>query len=202
MTDARLPGRWLMDPTMRTLGADLWTVFSWALMWSAEQGTDGLIPQHMLPLLHPSGATTDHAEALVQAGLWKADGDGYRVRGWERTQSLAADVEHQRERNRRKQQAHRERSRVTGYVTGYVPGESPRTGQERLGEAEERSGKDLSDGPGTTRERARETPRRESPDERLRRLMATAEAMERTDASAISSSAEPATGWPVRAIPQ
>lgn len=189
MTDARLPGRWLMDPTMRTLGANLWTVFSWALMWSAEQGTDGLIPRHMLPLLHPSGATTDHADALVRVGLWEAEGDGYRVREWERTQSLAADVEHQRERNRRKQQAHRERARITGDVPGYVPGESRRRGQA---EAEARPGS-LSDGAGTTRGRTRE-----SPDERLHRLMATADAMER----AHPSPAAPVTDWPVRAIPE
>ena len=79
MTDARLPGRWLMDPAIRALGADHWTVFSWALMWSAEQGTDGRIPRHMLPLLHPNGATVADAEALVRVGLWEADGDDYRV---------------------------------------------------------------------------------------------------------------------------
>lgn len=189
MTDARLPGRWLMDPTIRTLGADRWTVFSWALMWSAEQGTDGLIPRHMLPLLHPDGATAEDAEALVNVGLWDAEGDGYRVRDWARTQSLAADVEHQRERNRRKQQAHRERARERDGVTGYVTGQSPRRGEERPGEA--RPGEaPTSRNAGTTRERTRE-----SPDERMRRLMATADALD-----AAASSPAMITEWPVREV--
>lgn len=188
MTDARLPGRWLMDPTIRTLGPDRWTVFSWALMWSAEQGTDGLIPRHMLPLLHPKGATAEDAEALVSMGLWEAEGDGYRVRDWERSQSLAADVEHQRERNRRKQQAYRERARERDDVTGYVTEESP-----RRGEAEERPAvkAGISE---TTRTGARGSrPRSESPDERFRRLTALADAMEDATPSA--------TAWPTREVP-
>lgn len=195
MTDARLPGRWLMDPTIRTLGADRWTVFSWALMWSAEQGTDGMIPRHMLPLLHPSGATVEDAEALVGVGLWDAEGDGYRVRDWERTQSLAADVEHQRERNRRKQQAHRDRARERDGVTGYVTGVSPRRGEA---EAEARPGPARTSGEnaGTTHAGPRESrPRREGPDERLRRLNALAD---ETDAA---FSLAPITDWPVREVP-
>ncbi|WP_430645344.1 hypothetical protein [Agromyces sp. GXS1127] len=192
MTDARLPGRWLVDPTIRTLGADRWTVFSWALMWSAEQGTDGLIPSHMLPLLHPSGATTKDAEALVSLGLWEVEGDGYRVREWGRTQSLAADVEHQRERNRRKQQAFRERARQQEDVTGYVTGESP-----RRGEAEERPGEAKpSEGDKTTRARTRANAHREGPDERIRRLLDAADALE------AAPNPPPAAEWPVRSIPE
>ena len=45
MTDARLPGRWLNDPTLDALTDRLWRVHSGALMWSNEHGTDGLIPR-------------------------------------------------------------------------------------------------------------------------------------------------------------
>ncbi|MDT0182471.1 hypothetical protein Q9S36_20040 [Microbacterium sp. ARD31] len=184
-----------MDPAVRALGADLWTVFSWALMWSAEQGTDGLIPRHMLTLLHPNGGTVANAEALVSVGLWEAEGDDYRVKGWERTQSLAADVEHQRERNRLKQQAHRQRARERDGVTGYVTGKSHRRGEA---EAEARPGpaRTSGDNAGSTRVGAREgRPLRESPDERFRRLSDLADELDS------SPSAAPVTEWPVREIP-
>lgn len=142
MTDARLPGRWLTDPHLEALSDRLWRVHTGALMWSAEQGTDGLIPRRTLRLLHPEIATADDARALVDAGLWAVDGDEFQVLDWARSQTLAADIEHQRERNRQKQRAHRARLNaeranrdVTDDVTGYVPGESQRLGEDRLGEA-------------------------------------------------------------------
>ncbi len=142
MTDARLPGRWLTDPHLEELSDRLWRVHTGALMWSAEQGTDGLIPRRTLRLLHPEIATLEDAHALVEAGLWDVAGDEFQVLDWARSQTLAADIEHQRERNRQKQRAHRarlnaERSNgdATDDVTGYVPGESQRLGEDRLGEA-------------------------------------------------------------------
>lgn len=142
MTDARLPGRWLTDPHLEALSDRLWRVHTGALMWSAEQGTDGLIPRRTLRLLHPEIATPDDAHALVEADLWDAAGDEFQVLDWARSQTLAADIERQRERNRQKQRAHRARlnadrssADVTDDVTGYVPGESQRLGEDRLGEA-------------------------------------------------------------------
>ena len=68
MTDARLPGRWLTDPHLEALSDRLWRVHTGALMWSAEQGTDGLLPRRTLRLLHPEIATLDDAQALVDHG--------------------------------------------------------------------------------------------------------------------------------------
>jgi hypothetical protein len=152
MTDARLPGRWLTDPTLDAISDRLWRVHSNALMWSAEQGTDGLIPRTTLRLLHPEAATPEDARGLVTAGLWTAEGTAYRVLQWEQTQTMAAVVEHQRERNRLKNQALRDRERqkrahptpppvepspVTGHVTGYAGGQD-RQGQDRSGQASEK----------------------------------------------------------------
>lgn len=148
MTDARLPGRWLHDPAMESLTDRLWRVHTGALMWSNDHGTDGLIPRRTLRLLHPDGATPLDGQGLVSAGLWASEGDGFRVLGWALTQSLAADVEHQRERNRLKNQTLRERERqkrtaaperspgmpaAPGHVTGHVVGQD-RTGQDRQGQ--------------------------------------------------------------------
>lgn len=148
MTDARLPGRWLNDPILDTLSDRLWRVHTGALMWSSEQGTDGLIPRRTLRLLHPDGATVDDARGLVSTGLWAAEGEAFRVRAWEQTQTPAAVVEHQRERNRLKNQALRDRERakraatpehprVTGHVTGYAAGQD-RPGQDRTGQASDK----------------------------------------------------------------
>lgn len=154
MTDARLPGRWLTDPTLDAISDRLWRVHSNALMWSAEQGTDGLIPRTTLRLLHPEAGNAEDARGLIAAGLWTAEGTAYRVLHWEQTQTPAALVEHQRERNRLKNQALRDRERqkrahpgqpvpdrspVTGHVTGYAGGKD-RTGKDRqeTGQASEK----------------------------------------------------------------
>lgn len=160
MTDARLPGRRLTDPNLEALSDRLWRVHTGALMWSAEQGTDGLIPRRTLRLLHPEIATLDDAATLVDSELWTVDGEDFRVRDWARSQSLAADIEHQRERNRLKQRAYRERANservpgdVTEDVTGYVPGESLRQGEDRRGEASSSSEVSIS---GTVRSEDRD----------------------------------------------
>lgn len=151
MTDARLPGRWLNDPDLLDLSDRLWRVHTGALMWSAEQGTDGAISARVLRLLHPDGATADDARALIAAGLWTAAGTGYQVTEWAPVQSLAADVERGRAANRERQARHRAKvakpAPEPSDVTRDVTRESPRQGQARQGQA--RTGK-ASDKPGTT----------------------------------------------------
>jgi hypothetical protein len=152
MTDARLPGRWINDPALLDLSDRLWRVHTLALMWSAEQGTDGAIPVRMLRLLHPDGATLEDARALIGAGLWASEGAAYRVLRWEQSQSLAADVERARVSNRERQARHRAKTSAAatpkpGHVTRDVTGESPRQGQARQGQA--RTGQ-ASEVPGTS----------------------------------------------------
>lgn len=155
MTDARLPDRWLTDARLDALSDRLWRVHTYALMWSAEQGTDGLIPRPTLRLLHPEAATAEDARGLIAAGLWAAEGDGYRVARWEESQSLAADVERGRAANRERQARHRAKTAKPtadttpepGHVTRDVTRESPRQGQARQGQARTRQ---ASEKPGTT----------------------------------------------------
>lgn len=147
MTDARLPSRWLLHPTYEALSDRAWRVHTSALMWACEQGTDGEIPARTLRLLHPDGGTTEDARELIASGLWKETDAGWLVTDWGKSQSLAADVERQRERNRLKQRAHRERVAAASQpgdnpddVTGYVSGESLRQGEARRGEDSEERG--------------------------------------------------------------
>ena len=113
MTDARLPGRWLTDPHLEALSDRLWRVHTGALMWSAEQGTDGLIPRRTLRLLHPDAATLDDAAMLVDEGLWVVEGDAFRVLDWEQSQSLDADIKRRRELDRERKRRQRSKPDVT-----------------------------------------------------------------------------------------
>lgn len=66
--------------------------------WSADQLTDGFVPDHMLPAL----GTSAQAKRLVEVRLWeKADG-GFRFHEWNRDgrQPTRADVEKRREEDR------------------------------------------------------------------------------------------------------
>lgn len=136
MTDARLPGRWLNSPTLDQLSDRAWRVHTHALMWSAEQGTDGLIPRRTLRLLHPDGASDDDVSELVAVELWAVEGSDLRVVDWAKTQSPAEVVERQRERNRRNQQASRDRARERAVSGDVIADVSDHVGgKDRRGEA-------------------------------------------------------------------
>ena len=69
MTDARLPGRWLMNMKIAALSDRAWRVFTSALMWSTEQGTDGEIPPLALRFLYPADIPPSVIDELVNADL-------------------------------------------------------------------------------------------------------------------------------------
>lgn len=133
MTDARLPGRWLTDPTMDALSDRAWRTFTGGLMWSNEAGTDGLIPARALRFLHPRGVDGATASELVNAGLWEQGDDSFTVPHWKkRGQELASVVEQRREDNRLRQAAWRDKEKakrkaVTRDVTPDVGQEHDRT---------------------------------------------------------------------------
>ena len=143
MTDARLPGRWLTDPNLEALSDRLWRVHTGALMWSAEQGTDGLIPRRTLRLLHPDVATTSDALTLVGEGLWAIEGDDFRVLDWEQSQSLDADVKRRRELDRERKRRQRTKVDVPRDGMPDVPRDVPRE-SSRQGESEDRSSSRVS----------------------------------------------------------
>jgi hypothetical protein len=57
----------------------LWVV---AGSWSADNLTDGFVPDHQLPWLIPTGADT-LAQKLVTAGLWRRVRVGYKFHEWQ-----------------------------------------------------------------------------------------------------------------------
>ena len=55
-----------------------------ALSWSCAQRLD-LVPESFVRMV---GGSIEDATALVDAGLWITDGDGYRIHNWTEYQTL------------------------------------------------------------------------------------------------------------------
>jgi hypothetical protein len=148
VTDSRLPEHWLNLPQYDELSDRAWRAYCGSLMWSNSAGTDGKLTERALRLIHPAGTIdSEVVRELVDGGWWTEQDNKYAVANWSKSQVLAADVEHQRERNRRNQAAARARVRgaVTRDITADVSSDIPRDnsgeisghagGQERRGEA-------------------------------------------------------------------
>lgn len=143
MTDARLRGEWLNSMKFDNLSDPAWRVFTSALMWSAENGTDGFIPGRYQNRLHPDGINNGAEAELIEAELWvKARGEnevkGYQLLDWDGAlgQSTAVQVETYKANGRDRQRKFREKERqklaktvgfedkgttpVTRDVTGYI----------------------------------------------------------------------------------
>lgn len=82
----------------------LWTT---AGSWSSGQLSDGHVPAHMLPMLD---GTRREAQALVDAGLWQTNGDGWVFHDWTDFQPTKAAVNDQRARNADRLRKWRERT--------------------------------------------------------------------------------------------
>lgn len=153
MTDSRLRGEWLNSMKFDDLSDSAWRVFTSALMWCNENGTDGFVPTRYLKMLHPDGIKADAHAELVSASLWEQLPSGYRLQGWSGAlgQSTANEVETYKANARERQQRWRDRERekkakrvgftdslrdVTRYETGDVT-ENVGTG-EGEGEAQDK----------------------------------------------------------------
>ena len=85
----------------KTVRAGVGAIGLWTLAgsWSADQLTDGWIPDYVAARLDPD--YLDHAHALVRAGLWiedERDGDkGWFFHEWEQRQQMREDVLAKRE---------------------------------------------------------------------------------------------------------
>lgn len=132
MTDARLPGHWLNEMRFMDLSDKEWRVFTNLLMWSNEQGTDGLVPTRYVNTVHPDGVADAEIEALIGCQVLEKTDDGVRLLRWDDPhglrQSLAATVNGYRERKRKNQADYRERLKsesVTGHVGEGISSSSP-----------------------------------------------------------------------------
>jgi hypothetical protein len=109
MTDARLPDKWLGDPTFSVLSDPAWRLFSNALMWSNRYGTDGVIESRFLTHLLVQGDTNSQVFELIDSGLAVHTSTGIEIPWLDLGQSLASDVEKQRAQNRQRKAKQKER---------------------------------------------------------------------------------------------
>lgn len=140
MTDARLKSEWLNAMRFDALTDAAWRVFTGALMWSVDNGTDGAIPTRYLRMLHPDGAKPDAFAEIEKAGLWVATKDGFQLDDWDGAlgQSTAAQVAAYKENAMKRARAYRERERakLTKPKTNQPPvtGDVTRDVREHVGE--------------------------------------------------------------------
>jgi hypothetical protein len=102
----------------------LWTI---AGSWSADQLTDGRVPDYMV---EEWGGSKTLIDWLVKADLWQEVSEGTQFKNWGEYQPTKADVEAERDKNREKLRKWRERNQVTkpdvtGLHTGYEPDGNP-----------------------------------------------------------------------------
>ncbi len=96
---------------LRAMGA--WVI---AGSWSSDHLTDGHVPAHMLDAL---GIRKADADALVKAGLWHVDGDGWRFHDWQALNPSRSAVEQRRAEDRqRKAEAREARKAQLRVVSG------------------------------------------------------------------------------------
>lgn len=115
MADARLRAAWLGQMRFDDLSDTAWRVFTGALMWSVENGTDGLIPARYTRYLHPDGDQPAAFDELADAEIWTATPAGFQLTGWDTDlgQSTAEQIEKYREDARERQRKRRERAKKT-----------------------------------------------------------------------------------------
>jgi hypothetical protein len=139
-----------MNPIMRELSDTEWRVYTWALMQSNNQQTDGYIPASALGLIHPDGKQPESYERLCALGLWEQVPNGYQATDWGDSQTLSSDLLRRRTSNRNRQQNKRDRD-ATRADTPVIPATRDVTrdvqGKERKGKA--RIGEDRQE-PGTS----------------------------------------------------
>ena len=123
MTDARLPGPWLNTMRFDALSDTAWRVLTGAMMWSAENGTNGLVPARYLRMLHPDGEQPAALSELVTAALGVQQDGGFRLLDWDGAlgQSTALQVETYKANGRKRQRDFRERQRMSlAKAVGFV----------------------------------------------------------------------------------
>jgi hypothetical protein len=102
----------------------LWTI---AGSWSADQLTDGKVPDYMV---EEWGGNKTLIDWLVKADLWQEIPEGTQFKNWAEYQPTKADIEAERDKNREKLRKWRERNQGSNGgsnpdVTGYEPSGNP-----------------------------------------------------------------------------
>lgn len=140
MTDTRLPDHWLLNPTLDKFSHEAWRLFTRALMYCNQQGTDGEIETLYMKYVWPYGDPSEHVLELLETGWLMGTERGFVIPDWEgKGQSPASQVLAYKENARLRQQKSREKRKssdseaVTSDVARDVG--QARSGQDRSGQA-------------------------------------------------------------------
>lgn len=91
-----------LDPRFAALPAEAEVLYIRTLGFVKGQWSDGWVAEASLPYVNPRSKTLKRdIKALVAAGLWQPDGDGYRIHAWERwnmTRAEHADLSEKRKK--------------------------------------------------------------------------------------------------------
>lgn len=74
--------------------ADRWVHIS-GMCWTAENGTDGVIPRHVIDVIAPGAKAA--AKRLVAAGLWDVHADGWCIHDWTEHNISSEEADRQRQ---------------------------------------------------------------------------------------------------------
>jgi hypothetical protein len=140
LTDARLPGSWLYTLPWVALSNDARALLASALMWCAQQETDGATPDAVLGAL--PGVSPAAIKELQGAGILCRTDDGWQLlQDWGATQTPRAQHEQRRKNTRERVNRHRNkpaRNAVTNPVANAASnaiGNGLLRGQDRTGQA-------------------------------------------------------------------
>lgn len=131
MSWVKLDDSWWTNPKIHRvepLDRLLWIV---SISWASREGTDGLIPAHMLGFLATSAGCSkpdDAAQRLTDARLWDLVPDGWQVHDYLHYQPTSTRREEQAEAHRKRQAEYEQRRR-----SPKVP--EPLTRQARISDA-------------------------------------------------------------------
>jgi hypothetical protein len=108
MTWTKLGSEFITDPVMLALPRGARLLHIEATIWSNQHGTDGRIPAHVLRRISDEDETHEAAKALIAAGLWSEQLDGWLIADFLENQPSAEDVERTRHLDRQRQRRKRQ----------------------------------------------------------------------------------------------
>lgn len=108
MTWAKVDDRFNDDPRLLSLERGVRLLHIEGIVWCCRHLTDGHVPRYALAKVTDEPDAVNGVDALVEAGLWEPQGEGWLIVDYLRDQSSAADVENIRKLARDRQRKQRQ----------------------------------------------------------------------------------------------
>jgi hypothetical protein len=93
MTDARHPERWLNDLRFQEISAEDYRAYSFALMWSVSNRTDGIITPARLRFVPTMTEQTPPRLVVADLWVWQSADNGWYMKEFTTTQTTRRELE-------------------------------------------------------------------------------------------------------------